>query len=307
MNRANRAFYGLLALAVLVATGLGAATLRLMVPHVVDAGSRTDSVVRWCLHLVTGSPDTDELLLAALLGILPVAVLLAVGSLVRQWWATRLLLPVRGASQPQVQLKRVVRLAEHLRLANRVDVVRAEQPYAYCYGLLRPRICLSIGLVHLLGDEELEAVLLHERYHLQNHDPLKIVLARTLGRAFFFLPVIGELGRCYALTRELTADRAVIGAQGHGRWLAAVLYKLITRGSPTEEGPVAIVGFTTVTDLRIDHLLDGQETASLRLSSSAVLISAFVLLAVASVVLSPGFFGVGDHVYGLAHATVCPL
>lgn len=177
MNRANRAFYGMLSLAVLVATALGAATLRLVVPHIVDAGSRTDAVVRWCLHLVTGSPDTDELLLVGLLIMLPVAVLLGVDSLARQWWATRLLLPVRGASQPRVQLKRVVRLAEHLRLANRVDVVRSEQPYAYCYGLLRPRICLSTGLVHLLDDEELEAVLLHERYHLQNYDPLKIVLA----------------------------------------------------------------------------------------------------------------------------------
>lgn len=304
MNRANRAFYALLALALVVATGLAATTLRLLAPHVFNVAPRTDAVVRWCLHLLTGSPDTDEFLLVILLGMLPIGVLLGVSSLVRQWWATRLL-PARGAICRQHLPRQVARLTESLGLTNRVAVVRAEQPFAFCYGLLRPRICLSTGLVHLLDDQELEAVLLHEFYHLQNHDPLKIVLARTLGRAFFFLPVIDELSRRYAMARELAADRAVIGAQGHGHWLAAVLYKLITHPPPFADGPAAIVGLTTVTDLRIDHLLDGRDPEPIRFSPSAVLISTFVLLAVTSLVLSPGLVGVGTP--GLAHATVCPL
>ena len=39
-------------------------------------------------------------------------------------------------------------------------------------GSLIPRICLSTGLMALMSEAELEAVLLHERYHLRSRDPL---------------------------------------------------------------------------------------------------------------------------------------
>jgi len=39
---------------------------------------------------------------------------------------------------------------------------------------------------------ELDAVLEHEHYHVRNRDPLKLVLARALPAAFFYLPVLAS-------------------------------------------------------------------------------------------------------------------
>jgi Zn-dependent protease with chaperone function len=308
VSQANRAFYSLIGLACFVAASLGVASARLLLPLAADVGLSSRALTRWCLLLLTGSPETDELLLLGLLGLLPVALCLGLGSLVRQWWATRHLLRVQAAARLPSPPRRITRVSRRLGLAQRVDVIQAAQPYSFCYGLLRPRICLSTGLVDLLSETELEAVLLHERYHLRSRDPLKVLLARALGRAFFFLPLVAELGRHYLIAKELAADREVICAQGQGHQLASVLYKLITASSEADAG-AAVAGLISTTAARIDHLLDPQVPARLRFSPSALAISTLVLFAVAVVMLAPGLVGVGAHVHGLLDGTaiVCRL
>src|SRR5215468_2927849 len=58
-------------------------------------------------------------------------------------------------------------------LSDRVVTLDAVAPYALTYGMFRPRILVSSGLLRTLSDAELAAVLAREREHLCSRDPLK--------------------------------------------------------------------------------------------------------------------------------------
>ena len=75
-------------------------------------------------------------------------------------------------------------------------------------------VAVSRGLVESVSSDELAAVLHHERYHVANYDPLKVVLARSLPDSLFFLPALGELRGRYVAGRELAADRRAMTRSG---------------------------------------------------------------------------------------------
>lgn len=296
MTAANRAFYSLLIAAGSIGLILGLATLRLLMLPASDERSPSHALGRWCLLLITGSSGLDEILILVLLAFLPTALLLGLYTAVQQWWSTRRLLrawlPRRLGRSPAGLWRR----ADRLHLAHVLDVVRVEQPAAFCYGFFRPRICLTTGLLDLLTDAELEAVLLHERHHLRNRDPLKQFVARSVGRAIFFLPLIGELARHFGVTKEFAADQSVIREQGHGRQLASALYKLIAASSAAESA-AAVAGAVGATSARIDYLLDPRAAHRFAFSPAAIATSTFIALALVAIAVTSAFAGAGLHVH----------
>lgn len=144
-------------------------------------------------------------------------------------------------------------LASQLRLTGRVDVVDTPAPLAFCYGYLRPRVMLSRGLVDLLSAEELGALLIHEREHMQQHDPLKVAVGRLLTSAVFFVPLIRVLYQRYLIEKELAADAAAIVAQGSAAGLTSALAALLESASGMT--PHGAVGGDEALDVRIDALL----------------------------------------------------
>lgn len=303
MNSANRAFYAMVVVVFIAAAAFGAAMTRRLHPLLAGTSSTAKAVVHWCLSLLTGSPGIDELLLLGLFVLPTAALALGLSSLWAQWWATRRLLQDRTASRLRHLPRHLARLSQRLALTDRIDVVRATEPYAFCYGLVRPRICMSTGLLRLLSKAELEAVLLHERYHLRSHDPLKVLVTQALSRACCFLAVIAELRSHYTVSKELAADRAAMAEQGQGRWLASALYKLLI-ASPIVSSGVAVASLGSTTDARIDHLLRANADLPLRLSSSALAMSALVLLVIVATVLSPNLGSAGPHLHTLVHGAV---
>ena len=129
----------------------------------------------------------------------------------------------------------------------RVLVIDDDTPHAFCGGLLRPRVYLSTGALACLGDDELRAVLEHERHHRSRRDPLRILLADVLASALFFLPVLGRLNRRYAELAELAADDAAVRSTGSRRPLASALLAF-----GAAERPGVVVG---IAPARVDHLL----------------------------------------------------
>src|SRR5205807_1088866 len=97
--------------------------------------------------------------------------------------------------------------ASGLGLEGRVDGLVDDRPFSFCYWFLRPRICLSTGLVRRLERDELRAVLLHERYHLLHRDPLRLVVARYFAAGLYVIPVVDELVGFYTLEKEIAADQ----------------------------------------------------------------------------------------------------
>lgn len=135
----------------------------------------------------------------------------------------RRLLPFR--STPPVRLQTV--LETHHLSAKEVAYLGLAAPRAFCLGFWRPRIWLTAGLVDLLTDEELIAVLTHEVAHCRQRDPLRLLLSRALTSAFFFLPLVSDLAKLAELQQEVAADQAAIIHLSNDLPLLCALQKLL--------------------------------------------------------------------------------
>jgi len=84
---------------------------------------------------------------------------------------------------------------------------------AYTIGLLKPRIVVSLSLIRKASDKQLEAVVLHEFYHLKNRHLLWLFISRLVSSLFFFVPLIEYLAQQLKTEFELTADYFVVSKQ----------------------------------------------------------------------------------------------
>ncbi|MDX1521938.1 MAG: M56 family metallopeptidase, partial [Anaerolineae bacterium] len=121
-------------------------------------------------------------------------------------------------------------------------------PQAFCLGLIRPQIWLTTGLVELLSDDELTAVLAHEAHHCRHRDPLRLVISRALRAAFFFLPVVDSLAKAAELQQEIAADRSAIRTLGDDLPLLCALQKLIKQAGGTGRNGTAIIRAGIISD-----------------------------------------------------------
>jgi Zn-dependent protease with chaperone function len=115
--------------------------------------------------------------------------------------------------------------AAGLGLAANIDVVRAAEPFAVTYRLVRPRILVSSALAEALSAEGIAAVLAHERQHVRHRDPVRLLAVRVAAAYGCWLPAAAVLGRRLALRLELAADQAAVGCTSRGD-LASALLKL---------------------------------------------------------------------------------
>jgi beta-lactamase regulating signal transducer with metallopeptidase domain len=92
-------------------------------------------------------------------------------------------------------------------------------------GVLRPRISLPSGLDHLLNQQELNAVLMHELTHARRRDNLISLLYELAACVLWFHPLVWLAGARMSLFRELSCDESVI-ENAHGRALVSALAKL---------------------------------------------------------------------------------
>ncbi|MGH9187854.1 MAG: M56 family metallopeptidase, partial [Acidimicrobiales bacterium] len=152
----------------------------------------------------------------------------------------------------------VAAAAQRTGLVGRVEVIEDAEPFSFTYGLFSPRVVVSQGMVAVLGTEELEAVLHHERHHVRNWDTLKVVVARAAPAAFFFLPALGHLRGRYLAGRELAADRRAVRALGE-RPLVGALYQALERPAWSDFGAAAALGGAEFLDMRVRQLETGQE------------------------------------------------
>ncbi len=123
---------------------------------------------------------------------------------------------------------RVIHAAVATGLTDRVEVVDLARPLAFTYGWLQPRVCLSTALIERLVDDELEAVLYHEAWHVLRRDPLRLIVVKLFNDAFFFVPDLARLAHLHSLTVEIAADRYVVVQMGHSRALAKALAPILS-------------------------------------------------------------------------------
>lgn len=188
------------------------------------------------------------------LGVLSVVALAAGLSLGHQLIATRQTLR-RVLSDRSPVNERLSRLADSLKLGDRIDLVDDPTVFTFCHGYFRPRVCVSSGLVERLSDDELRAVLMHEQHHVKHWDPLKILVGRTLASGLFFLPLAGALRRGYSAGKEIYAD-ADAATLDDGLPLARALYIMLRAPRPVWPAGVLAIGALTPTEARLRGLLE---------------------------------------------------
>lgn len=267
---ARRAFVSLLLLALLVV----AALLLLLVWQAPSLAQGMWLACESLLSALAGLLPMAGLLLPAAL--LAMAVLLGGGSLGLQLWHTfrllRALEPQCRELSPEMQS-----MAAELGLSGRLVVVDDGTPYTFSAGLLHPRVWLSTGLISLLSPEELDAVLRHERHHIDRRDPLRVLISRALAHALFFLPVARALRDSFLLAKEVDADVA----SGTDEWLAMALLKLVQAGaSLPPKASLAAIGPMDITGARIERLVRRERAGQIVIGRRSLWLSLFLGLAV---------------------------
>ncbi|MCL4354820.1 M56 family metallopeptidase [Patescibacteria group bacterium] len=117
-------------------------------------------------------------------------------------------------------------MLEELELTKKVSIVEDEKPFAFCLGLRHPSIYISTKTIKMMTNDELKAILLHEKYHLTKKDGLIMLIASLTKILFPFFPLISDFIQRYKLDREIKADNEVIINLGKEP-LVSVLSKLL--------------------------------------------------------------------------------
>lgn len=118
------------------------------------------------------------------------------------------------------------KLVKELGLENRVILVDVQEHIALVFGLIKPKIIISTGLVHALTSNELETVLLHEKHHLRNFHSIYIFVAEITKSALFFLPILNDLTNYLRESIEHDADRFATKYQKSDIYLRSALKKV---------------------------------------------------------------------------------
>lgn len=283
LSTANRAFLALLALSLVAVSALALAAVSLVGIAAYRAFAEPGAAGPLSGH--------DLRPLAGFLVPVGLGALLGWRSARRQVAATRTL--TRKVEELRVpQPPEVIVAAKRTGMARRrIDVVASDEPFSFAYGLVVPRVVVSEGLLSIVSPTELDAVLEHERYHVRNLDPLKVVLARVLPSALFFLPALRDLRRRYVAGRELAADRRAVSV--HGRTaLAGALLKVVKGPGWSELAAAAAIGGQELLDVRVEQLETGREPAMPGVSRLLALVSTVVIgLLVWSFAWALGDFG----------------
>ncbi|BBI34156.1 M56 family metallopeptidase [Cohnella abietis] len=169
-----------------------------------------------------------------------------------------------------------------------IIVVRNDQLLALTMGFRKPRIVLSTGLLDLLDEQELKAVVEHESYHQLNHDAAKIFLLQMISQALWFIPVTKWSYHNYRIISELSADDHAIRTMGNEISLGSALLKMIKLDTSKNEMPV-LVHFADVSiNYRLSQLVNPRRAIPVRLDSKSLMISVLVLIILMGMILLTG-------------------
>lgn len=169
-----------------------------------------------------------------------------------------------------------------------VSVIRDSQPFAFTLGFLKPTIFLSTGLMKLLDDDELEAVIYHEQFHKEYKDPFKMFLMAMFSTAMAYLPILKWCHQHYKTSREVLADDYAMSIQGSSLYLGGALLKLLKRTN-RRQMPITVSAFAdTSINCRIRRILDPQMDIPLKIPMTLTIasITGFVLVSAFFIILA---------------------
>lgn len=280
MSGANKAFYLLLGASGLVFIGLTFLLIKstqLSIAHTIYICQQSLSNITFTL------PKSIPACLAFfIMAIFLSGLLLLIHQILKTRWY------IKKNLKKQIYAAKVVKtLISELNLVGKVDIIKDNQRFSFCYGIFKPRICLSTGLIKDLSSSELKAILFHESYHLKSYDPLKNVFAKVLSLTFFFIPTLKDVERFYTFSKEIAADDLVIKNHSKKPLLSALL-KLIETNSPNLTGVAKFAGSNDL-KRRLEYLTGKESNKFFIPSLRNIIFSLIIFVVPLFVVNSPTF------------------
>jgi Zn-dependent protease with chaperone function len=150
-------------------------------------------------------------------------------------------------------------------------VLEHEVPVVYCLPGRAPQVVLSSGAVKALTEEQLVAVLAHERAHIAGRHHLLVALAEACGSVFRWLPLGTSVRREVRLLLEMAADDHAMRRCSRDA-LATALY--VMAAGQTPRATFAAGGASAL--LRVRRILSSQPTGRPVLRGLGVVTAAVV-------------------------------
>ena len=168
----------------------------------------------------------------------------------------------------------------HSRAGDGLRILDVEEPLAYCLPGVRSRVVVSEGTLTTLADNEIAAILSHERAHLRARHDLVLEMFMAVHAAFPRFVRSASALDAVRLLIEMLADDAAVRAAGPTP-LARALVACATGRTPA--GALAAGGPTTV--VRVRRL--GGNGNSLAVAACAYVAAAAVLVVPTVAVVLP--------------------
>lgn len=276
----NRTFGFLLGAGIIVALLLSAGFFRSVIASSPDGGYSVNFV-----HLFI--PTNNDIISHLYCYAFVVMILAGTYTLSRTWYEQRAKISSLGTN---VSLLRVSGgelggMIPNPALREKVRLIDSDTPICFCAGFISPRIYLSLGMAAKLTPDELEALLLHEKYHMENHDPLKILLGKIVVSALLFIPILRAIFKHYLIEKEVAADQSAIRYQGHSHGIAGALYKMLVE-KPVALNRLAAYGGDAI-EYRIDYLTNADSPKRPAIPKFHLAISSLVIAFLIFAILAP--------------------
>ncbi|TSC84231.1 MAG: peptidase M56 BlaR1 [Parcubacteria group bacterium Gr01-1014_13] len=146
---------------------------------------------------------------------------------------------------------KLAQITDILGITSRVEEIASNDPTIFCYGLIKPKICVSSKVVDSLSSAELRAVLRHETQHMISREPAKLLVIKFIN-TFRFIPGIKNLTKKYLSFSELAADELATNNFTEKTDLARAMSKILALEEKTiiQKG-MALSFFSQITEDRV--------------------------------------------------------
>ncbi len=191
----------------------------------------------------------------------------------------------KGLIKNEKRTKGLSEIIKKVGLSNKVSIIEDYKPFAFCLGIKNPRIYISTKTVSIMTTKQLEAILIHEKYHLEHADSLTLFIGSLPHLLFPFFPLLPKLLDRYKIERELEADQQAVRELGATRPVIEVLRKLIENSSISPAYTSSIAELSTL-EVRIKSLIN-KKTIFPKIKKLDILISAISLIFIIALIATP--------------------
>ncbi len=211
----------------------------------------------------------------------------AITKIIRLKWLTNTFVKNNLRNKKLKISRRLKKISAIIGMENQIIELRSKKPIIFCFGLSKPKVCVSSGFIKKLSNKELKAVLLHEQHHLFSNEPVRIFIVQSITKALFFLPGLKPFSEQYLTFSELAADQWATDNFKDKAPLAGALYKvLMLKKQMIIRNELALSFFASqIMEERINKLTDDKYKIKFRIFTSKLNMG-IILLVFSFIILS---------------------